>query len=96
MSTDYCPLCHTRLEVRKVAPCVDCGHLEEEIDHALNGQHTYAEMRVFGELNIILCNFCQVDFGSYDPQFFDPQTGRDHRTLAVASVRIETSYGGLL
>ncbi len=77
MSISYCPLCHALLEIREVAPCMDCGHLPEEIEHALTGQHTYAEMRIFGDLTLILCNFCQVDFGSYDPGFFGlPQDAR--------------------
>jgi hypothetical protein len=70
MSDNYCPLCYTQLEVRDVAPCMDCGHLPQEVEHALAGKHTYAEMRIFDELSLILCDFCQVDFGSYDPTFF--------------------------
>ena len=70
MSVDYCPICYSKLETVEVAPCEECGHLEEEIEHARNGQHTYAEMRIFGDLSLILCDFCQVDFGSYEPEFF--------------------------
>lgn len=66
----HCPLCYTPLEVRDVAPCWTCGHRPEEIDHALSGRHTFAEMRVLGDLSMVLCDFCQVDFGSFDPQFF--------------------------
>jgi hypothetical protein len=49
---------------------MECGHLPEEIEHALCGRHTYTEVRIFGELSLILCDFCQVDFSSYDPEFF--------------------------
>ena len=70
MATDYCPICYSALEVRDVAPCARCGHLPHEIDHALAGQHQYSEMRLFGALSVVLCDFCQVDFDSYDPGFF--------------------------
>ena len=70
MSPDYCPLCYAKLETAEVAPCEECGHLGEEIEHAGSGRHTYAEMRIFGDLSLILCDFCQVDFGSHDPETF--------------------------
>lgn len=70
MSETHCPLCHTALGVSDVAPCMECGSLPEEIEHALAGGHTYAEVRVFGDLSLVLCDFCQVDFGSYDPAYF--------------------------
>lgn len=70
MKVSYCPICYAKLEVAEVAPCEECGHLEEEIEHMLKGIHTYDEVRIFGELTLILCNFCQVDFGSYHPEFF--------------------------
>ena len=69
MSEDYCPFCYTSLEVKDVAPCMDCGALEEELDHALKGKHTYAEMRIFDNLILVLCNFCMLDFGSYAPTY---------------------------
>jgi hypothetical protein len=71
MSNSQCPICYTPLEVRDVAPCMMCGHLPEELEHALSGRHTYAQWRIFGELSLILCDFCQVDFSSYDPKFFE-------------------------
>ena len=66
----HCPLCYTPLEVRDVVPCWVCGHRPEEIDHALSGRHRYAEMRILGDLSAVWCDFCQVDFGSFAPQFF--------------------------
>lgn len=66
----HCPLCNTELQVIDVAPCMECGHLPEETEDALTGKHTYAEMHIFGDLSVVLCNFCQVDFGSWDPTFF--------------------------
>ena len=55
------------VEVRDVAPCMDCGHL---VDLALTGKCTYAEYRYSGDLSLVLCNFCLVDFASYDPAYF--------------------------
>ena len=70
MNESSCPICFTALEVADVAPCMECGHLPQEIEHALSGKHSCAEMRIFGDLTLVLCNFCQVDFGSIDPQYF--------------------------
>ena len=70
MSDSQCPICYTPLEVTDVAPCMECGNIPQEIEHALAGKHSYAEMRIFGDLTLVLCDFCQVDFGSYDPTFF--------------------------
>ena len=49
---------------------MDCGNLPEELQHFHDGIHTYAEYRIFGSLSLVLCNFCFVDFGSYDPTHF--------------------------
>lgn len=70
MSAEQCPLCFAPLETREVAPCMDCGHDPLELQHFAEGRHTYAEYRIFGPLSLVLCNFCQVDFGSYDPTCF--------------------------
>jgi hypothetical protein len=69
MNASHCPLCFTKLQVRDVAPCAECGHLPEEIAHALAGKHKYAEMRICNALTVILCDYCQVDFGSHDADF---------------------------
>ena len=70
MQATHCPLCYEPLEVRDVGPCMDCGFYPEEIEHALAGMHTYAEYRIFGDLSLVLCSFCDADFASYDPTFF--------------------------
>ena len=49
---------------------MDCGHDPQELQHFADCQHTYAENLIFGPLSLVLCNFCQVDFGSYDPTYF--------------------------
>jgi len=47
---------------------MDCGGAESELDHYK--QHTYKEYEIaFGE-RLILCDFCDVDFGSYKRDFF--------------------------
>lgn len=49
---------------------MDCGHDPVEIEQARAGEHTYAEYRIFGDLSLVLCNFCGVDFSSYHAEFF--------------------------
>jgi len=68
MKKTNCPLCHGLLEVKTVTPCQQCGTNSDEIIHYK--VHEYNEYEVFEGLNLILCNFCDVDFGSFDPTFF--------------------------
>src|SRR5688572_29956744 len=70
MEATHCPLCFEPLEVREVGPCMDCGFDPKEIEHARQGIHTYAEYRIFGNLSLVLCNFCQCDFSSISPGYF--------------------------
>jgi len=70
MSETNCPICFSDLEVADVTPCAECGNIPEEIEHTAAGIHTFAEMRIFGDLTLVLCNFCQVDFGSFHPEYF--------------------------
>jgi hypothetical protein len=65
-----CPVCFGPLEIREVAPCAECGHDLQELVHLREGKHTYQLMRVLDGLEIVLCNFCMVDFGSRNPSFF--------------------------
>ena len=74
MAESHCPICYGPLESREVAPCYDCGNDPTELEHLAEGRHIYAEMRVCG-ISVVLCNFCQVDFSSYDPAYF----GREKR-----------------
>jgi hypothetical protein len=75
MSDTHCPLCYSELEVIDVAPCMDCGNIPGEIKHALEGQHTYAVFRVFGDLSLVLCELCMLEFALYDPTYFGLPTG---------------------
>ena len=54
---------------RTVTPCFDCGHLTGELKELEAGSHLYHQFHVFGE-TIVLCDFCDADFGSYYPSFF--------------------------
>lgn len=76
MKSTHCPMCYEPLEIREVSPCMDCGHDPAEVQHCLERRHTYAECRIFGELSLVLCNFCQVDFSSYDPAYFGLPPGK--------------------
>ena len=49
---------------------MDCGHDPKELDDFREGRHTYAEYRIFGDLSLVLCDFCHADFSSYDPTYF--------------------------
>ena len=51
------------------APCYDCGHLPEEIEHFKNGKHKYRIYDVHEGLRLQLCDFCDVDFGSYKSEY---------------------------
>jgi hypothetical protein len=76
-----CPICFGVLESREVAPCYECGHDPNELDHLAGGRHTFCEMRAFG-VDIVLCDFCRVDFSSYDPTCFSRVRGtRPEREL---------------
>jgi len=70
MKETHCPLCYETLEIRDVAPCEECGGDPDELRHFRGGEHSYAEYEVFPGLNLILCDFCDVDFGSYNPTSF--------------------------
>ena len=81
MAQSSCPICYySPLEVREVAPCFDCGWDQNELAELGQGTRQYDEVQVFGE-TIVLCNFCQADFRSYKPSYFnrehDVQPGKD-------------------
>lgn len=69
MSWKQCPLCYGPLQSRDVAPCDECGGDPKELEHFRSGQHTYHLLRVIADFELTLCNFCMVDFGSFDPVF---------------------------
>lgn len=71
MQAAHCPICYTALESREVAPCWDCGHRPNELAECAAGRHRYHEFRAFGALPIVLCDFCDTDFGSYYASAFE-------------------------
>ncbi len=75
MAESHCPICYTALETRDVAPCYDCGHDPVELGHFAAGKHTYDEVALLGA-RAVLCDSCQVDFGSYDPTYFGRPPGQ--------------------
>lgn len=68
MDTINCPLCNSHLEVKEVTPCMECGSDDSELDHYK--EHDYKEYELYFGQRVILCDFCDVDFGSYDPEYF--------------------------
>ena len=47
---------------------MECGGDESELDHFK--KHEYREYDLYHGYKLILCDFCYVDFGSYDPTYF--------------------------
>jgi hypothetical protein len=70
MQETHCPICYGPLEIREVAPCDECGGDPKELEQLEEGYHTYSEYEIFTGLHLTLCNFCDVDFSSYDPTYF--------------------------
>jgi len=92
MPSEQCPLCFSHLEVRDVAPCHECGAAPEELEHFRQGKHTYQRFEVFSGLELTLCDFCMVDFGSYDPTYFGlPRRSR----IGFDKMRFMQAYSGL-
>ena len=64
-----CPICGGALQSREIAPCYDCGDRPSELEELRRAEHRYRWYRVFGQ-RIVLCDFCDADFGSYFPEYF--------------------------
>lgn len=73
---EQCPICYTELEVRDCAPCDDCGWSPTEIDHFKENKHIYRTYDVYKGLRLTLCNFCDVDFGSYKSELLGFANGQ--------------------
>ena len=69
MKNKQCPICFSDLVVKDCAPCDDCGHLDDEIKHFKEGRHKYNVYNIYKGLKLQLCDFCDVDFGSYKSEF---------------------------
>lgn len=88
---DPCPICKGALEEIDVAPCYDCGHEPAELEELSRREHEYFVYSAFGQ-EIVLCDFCDVDFGSYDPNYFGwpkrrPDDGLLERVRAIDDPR---------
>ena len=64
-----CPICSLPLEAIDVAPCFDCGHAPHELGECTRGEHEYHVFELW-ETEIVLCDFCDADFGSYHPDYW--------------------------
>lgn len=67
---EHCPICSNELQVRDCAPCDDCGWDQKELNHFIEKKHIYKTYDIYNGLQLTLCNFCDVDFGSYMPETF--------------------------
>ena len=81
-----CPLCSRALDVRKVAPCFDCGHSEDALIDLEVGFHDYHTYSVF-DREVVLCDRCAEGFDSYRPEYFgadaqDYEVVRGRRLMA--------------
>ena len=74
MADSHCPLCFTELITKNVTPYMECGGDEMELDHYQ--KHQYREYKLSFEQRLVLCDFCDVDFGSFDPTYFGFPTGQ--------------------
>ncbi|MCE3230024.1 MAG: hypothetical protein K0S32_4575 [Bacteroidetes bacterium] len=73
---EQCPICFEELIVQDCAPCDDCGHHPEELEHFKQNLHTYKTYEIYKGLRLTLCNFCEVDFGSYKSEYLGFKKGR--------------------
>lgn len=68
---EQCPICFTNLEIRDCAPCDDCGwDVPTEMEHLNEKRHLYRLYEIAHDLRLTLCDFCAVDFGSYESEYF--------------------------
>lgn len=76
MQETHCPICYGELEAREVAPCDDCGGSPKELEHFREGIHSYNVYTVFDGMELALCDFCYLDFTSYNSDFFGLPKGQ--------------------
>lgn len=93
-----CPICRSGMEQRDMAPCFVCGHMPRELEEFRKGAHTYNEYEVFPGHRMVLCDFCDADFGSYIPDYWgfpsprEMGLGEEQRTGSVESPGIEPDW----
>ena len=77
MKNTNCPLCFNELTVIETTPCISCGDSEENIEilkqdineNFIHDSVVYSNYRAFGELEIIMCSLCTLDFICMNPEF---------------------------
>jgi hypothetical protein len=69
-STMDCPLFNAAMALKPVSPCMECGGDARELRMLEDLAHSYNEVLVFGKHALVLCDFCQIDFGTYPSYFF--------------------------
>jgi hypothetical protein len=62
------------MTVQPVAPCYDCGHVDSEIGEFERHEHDYHQFVLWGH-DLVLCDFCDADFGSYHPEYWGLPAG---------------------
>jgi hypothetical protein len=77
-----CGICGSRMKLRDVAPCLDCGGDPQEIDDWYRGKHRYADFGLFGKE--VLCDFCEADMPSTDPLVWGFPKGFDWKKAIAA------------
>ena len=65
-----CPLCEGPLEWREASPCMECGGDARELPYLHDGTHKYGEVLLLGKFPLVLCDFRQVDFGTWPSYYF--------------------------
>ena len=70
----------------------DCGHLDHEIEHALSGRHTLQSIAL-GDLTLILCDFCWIDFDSYYPELLRLPKGSKMKPRWISFERWMSNIG---
>lgn len=76
MKNTQCPICFSELEVRDCTPCDDCGGDPQELEDLKANKHIYRRYEIYKGLTLTLCNFCDVDFGSYHADYFGFTNGK--------------------
>ncbi len=82
-----CPICSGALKEIQVAPCFDCGHASDEHEECQQGAHKYHRFNLWGQ-ELVLCDFCDADFGSYFPSYLGLPEGapQDYPLELIAMV----------
>jgi hypothetical protein len=70
MADELCPFCRGSLELREASPCHECGGDPESLARFRRGETSHYSVKMFGGLELVLCEICMVNFGSHDPKFF--------------------------